>query len=48
MKMNAYEGLIKQTQEHLAKKKMKSEDLENKLRSIKEELNQKWNNLPKL
>jgi len=48
MKMNAYEGLIKQTQEHLAKKKMKSEDLENKLRSIKEELNQKWSNLPKL
>ena len=45
MKINAYEGLIKQTQEHLAKKELKSEELQNKLTSIKEELNQKWKNL---
>ena len=45
MKINAYEGLIKQTQEHLAKKELKSEELQNKLRSIKDDLSQKWKSM---
>ena len=45
MTINAKEELIKQTREHLAKKKLKCEELESKLKSIKEDLNQKWKNL---
>ena len=53
--MRAPEELFKLTKDHLVKKKQKCEELESKLKSIKEDLNQKWkileselNKLPKL
>jgi len=45
IKINANEKLVKQTQVFLAKKKLKREELEDKLNSIRADLNQKWKNL---
>ena len=42
MKINAHEGIVKQTQAVLAKNQVKKEELESKLRSLKDDLDQKW------
>ena len=45
IRINANEKLVKQTQLYLAKKKLKREELEDKLSSIRDDLSQKWKSM---
>ena len=47
VEIHAHAELIRKTQACLAKKKQKREELEDKLKTIKNELDQQWNEMKK-